>query len=52
MSRNPLLDLGFTREEATALHIRTRLAAAIEQQIERKAGARRRQALSKCRSRD
>lgn len=36
MSRNPFLDLGFPREEATALHIRTRLAAAIEQHIERK----------------
>lgn len=36
MSRNPFLDLGFPREEATALHIRAQLASAIEQYIERK----------------
>lgn len=36
MSRNPFLDLGFPREEATALHIRSQLAAALEYHIERK----------------
>jgi len=36
MSRNPFLDLGFSREEATALHIRSQLAATLEQYIERK----------------
>ena len=36
MSRNPFLDLGFPREEAIALHIRSELAARLEQQIERK----------------
>lgn len=36
MSRNPFLDLGFTREEATTLHIRSQLAAALEQYISRK----------------
>ena len=36
MSRNPFLDLGFPREEATALHIRSELAARLEQHIERK----------------
>jgi len=36
MSRNPFLDLGFPREEAVALHIRSQLAAALEQHIERK----------------
>ena len=35
MSRNPFLDLGFSREEATALHIRSQLAASLEQHIER-----------------
>jgi predicted XRE-type DNA-binding protein len=35
MSRNPFLDLGFSREEATALHIRSQLAATLEQYIER-----------------
>jgi len=36
LSRNPFLDLGFPPEEATALHIRSQLAAAIESYIERK----------------
>lgn len=36
MSLNPFLDLGFPREEATALHIRAQLAAALEHHIERK----------------
>lgn len=36
MSRNPFLDLGFPPEEAAALHIRSQLAAALEQYIERK----------------
>jgi predicted XRE-type DNA-binding protein len=36
MSRNPFLDLGFSREEATALHIRSQLAATLEQYIARK----------------
>ena len=36
MSRNPFLDLGFPREEAIALHIRSQLAATVEQHIERK----------------
>src|SRR5882672_5165176 len=36
MSRNPFLDLGFPREEAIALHIRSQLAAALEHYIERK----------------
>lgn len=36
MSRNPFLDLGFPREEAIALHIRSQLAARLEQHIERK----------------
>jgi predicted XRE-type DNA-binding protein len=36
MSRNPFLDLGFPREEATALHIRAQLAASLEHHIERK----------------
>jgi predicted XRE-type DNA-binding protein len=36
MSRNPFLDLGFPPEEATALHIRSQLAAALEHHIERK----------------
>lgn len=36
MSRNPFLDLGFPREEATALHIRSQLAATLERHIERK----------------
>ncbi|MGH8291236.1 MAG: helix-turn-helix domain-containing protein [Steroidobacteraceae bacterium] len=36
MNRNPFLDLGFPREEATALHIRSQLAALLEQHIERK----------------
>jgi len=36
MSRNPFLDLGFSREEAIALHIRSELAARLEQHIERK----------------
>ncbi len=35
MSRNPFLDLGFSREEATTLHIRSQLAATLEQHIER-----------------
>src|SRR5882672_11506331 len=34
MSRNPFLDLGFSKEEATALHIRSQLAATLEQFIE------------------
>jgi len=34
MSRNPFLDLGFPREEAIALHIRSQLAATLEQHIE------------------
>jgi predicted XRE-type DNA-binding protein len=36
MSRNPFLDLGFPREEAIALHIRSQLAATLEQHIEHK----------------
>jgi predicted XRE-type DNA-binding protein len=36
MSRNPFLDLGFPREEAIALHIRSQLAAMLEHHIERK----------------
>jgi predicted XRE-type DNA-binding protein len=36
MSRNPFLDLGFPREEAIAMHIRSQLAALLEQHIERK----------------
>ena len=36
MSRNPFLDLGFPPEEATALHIRSQLAAALEHHIQRK----------------
>jgi predicted XRE-type DNA-binding protein len=36
MSRNPFLDLGFSREEATALHIRSQLAATLEQYIDQK----------------
>lgn len=36
MSRNPFLDLGFTQEEAAALHIRSQLAAALELFITRK----------------
>ncbi|MGH8228284.1 MAG: helix-turn-helix domain-containing protein [Steroidobacteraceae bacterium] len=38
MSRNPFLDLGFPREEAAALHIRSQLAAVLEQYLERKGG--------------
>jgi len=34
MSRNPFLDLGFPREEAIALHMRSQLAATLEQHIE------------------
>lgn len=33
---NPFLDLGFSREEATALHIRSQLAATLAQYIQRK----------------
>ena len=36
MSRNPFLDLGFSREEAIALHIRSQLAAMLEHYIGRK----------------
>lgn len=36
MSRNPFLDLGLPREEAITLHIRSQLAAWLEQHIERK----------------
>ena len=36
MSRNPFLGLGFSPEEAAALHIRSQLAAMLEQYIERK----------------
>lgn len=36
MSRNPFLDLGFPREEAAAMHIRSQLAVLLEQHIERK----------------
>src|SRR5688572_10201157 len=36
MSRNPFLDLGFSREEAAALHNRSHLAATLEQYIEGK----------------
>jgi len=36
MSRNSFLDLGFSPEEATALHIRSQLAATLEQCIEHK----------------
>ena len=36
MSRNPFLDLGFPREEAIALHIRSQLAATLERYIEQK----------------
>jgi len=35
MSRNAFVDLGFSKEEATALHIRAQLAATLEQYIER-----------------
>ena len=41
MSRNPFLDLGFSREEAIALHIRSELAARLEQHIERKGWSQR-----------
>ena len=34
MSRNPFLELGFPREEAIALHMRSQLAATLEQHIE------------------
>lgn len=34
MSRNPFLDLGFPKEEATSLHIRSQLAATLERHIE------------------
>ena len=34
MSRNPFLDLGFSPEKATALHICSQLAATLEQYIE------------------
>ena len=33
MSRNSFLDLGFPREEAIALHVRSQLAAMLEQYI-------------------
>jgi predicted XRE-type DNA-binding protein len=36
MSRNPFLDLGFSPEEAAALHIRSQLAGTLEQYIGRK----------------
>ena len=36
MSKNPFLDLGFPPEEATALHIRSQLAATLELHIQRK----------------
>jgi predicted XRE-type DNA-binding protein len=36
VSRSPFLDLGFSKEEATTLHIRSQLAATLEQYIERK----------------
>lgn len=36
MSRNPFLDLGFSPEEAAALHIRSQLAATLELYITRK----------------
>ena len=36
MSRNPFLDLGFSPEEATALHIRSQLAATLEQYLGQK----------------
>lgn len=36
MSKNPFLDLGFPREEAIAMHIRSQLATLLEQHIERK----------------
>jgi predicted XRE-type DNA-binding protein len=36
MSRNPFLDLGFPREEAIALHIRSQLAATLERHIKQK----------------
>ena len=36
MSRNPFLDLGFSPEDAAALHIRSQLAAALELHIQRK----------------
>lgn len=36
MSRNPFIDLGFPREQAIAMHIRSQLAALLEQHIERK----------------
>jgi predicted XRE-type DNA-binding protein len=36
MSRNPFLDLGFPPEEAAALHIRSQLAATLEQRIKKK----------------
>jgi predicted XRE-type DNA-binding protein len=36
MSHNPFLDLGFPREEAIPLHIRSQLAATLERHIEHK----------------
>jgi predicted XRE-type DNA-binding protein len=36
MSRNPFLDLGFSHEEAAALHIRSQLVAALEYHIDQK----------------
>jgi predicted XRE-type DNA-binding protein len=36
MSRNPFLDLGFPREDAIALHIRSQPAATLELHIEQK----------------
>jgi predicted XRE-type DNA-binding protein len=36
MSHNPFLDLGFSREEAVTLQIRSQLAVTLEQYIERK----------------
>lgn len=37
MSRNPFIDLGFSLEEATALHVRSQLAAALEKHIDHEA---------------
>ena len=36
MSRNPFVDIGFPPDEAAVLHIRSQLAAALEDHIERK----------------
>ena len=40
MSRNPFLDVAFPPDQATTLHIRSQLAAALEYHIERKGWGR------------